>query len=163
MITLRDFNEDDLAQLLCILNDPEVVKYLSSKIPTPYTLEDSQWWISTGSKIGIIKAIDFNGSLVGCIGAEPGSFEYQRSAEIGYWVAKEYWRKGIATHAINEMVSLVFKTTGIVRLFASVFSENTASLNVLEKCNFKLESVQSKAIYKNDEFYDNHVFSILKT
>jgi RimJ/RimL family protein N-acetyltransferase len=140
-----------------------VVRYLSSKIPTPYTLEDAQWWVSTGSKIGIVKAIDFNGSLVGCIGAEQGEFEYQRSAEVGYWIAKEYWRKGIATHVINEIISLVFKTTDIVRLFASVFSLNTASMNVLVKCGFELESVQQKAIYKNDEFYNNHLFSILKT
>jgi len=163
MITIRDFNEGDSAQLLCILNDPEVVRYLSSKIPTPYTLEDAQWWVSTGSKIGIVKAIDFNGSLVGCIGVEQGKFEYERSAEVGYWIAKDYWKKGIATHAINEIISLVFKTTDIVRLFASVFSQNTASMNVLLKCGFELESIQKNAIYKNDEFYNNHVFSILKT
>ncbi|MCJ8294637.1 MAG: GNAT family N-acetyltransferase [Colwellia sp.] len=163
MITFRDFDEGDTAQLLCILNDPEVVKYLSSKIPTPYTLENAQWWISTGSKIGIVKAIDFNGSLVGCIGAEQGEFEYQRSAEIGYWIAKDYWRQGIATQAINDIISLVFKTTDIVRLFASVFSKNTASMHVLGKCGFELEAVHKKSIYKNDKFYNNHVFSILKT
>jgi len=163
MITIRDFNESDSAQLLCILNVPEVVKYLSSKIPAPYTLEDAQWWISTGSKIGIVKAIDFRGSLVGCIGAEQGEFEYQRSAEIGYWIAKDYWKKGIATHAIKEIISLVFNTTDIVRLFASVFSQNTASMNVLIKCGFELESVHKKAIYKNDVFFNNHVFSLLKS
>jgi len=163
MITIRDFHEGDSVQLLHILNDPEVVRYLSSKIPTPYTLDDAQWWISTGSKIGIVKAIDIDGSLVGCIGAEQGEFEYQRSAEIGYWIAKDYWRKGIATYAINEIISLVFKNTDIVRLFACVFSQNTASLNVLGKCGFELESVHNKAIYKNDEFYNNHVFSLLKT
>jgi len=163
MITLRDFNEGDADQLLCILNDPEVIKFLSSKIPTPYTLKDAQWWISTGSKTSMVKAIEFNGSLVGCIGAEQGEFEYKRSAEIGYWIAKDFWRRGIATQAINEITSLVFNTTDIIRLFASVFSSNTASMHVLGKCGFELESVHKKSIYKNDEFYNNHVFSILKT
>ena len=163
MITIRDFNEGDTVQLLSILNDPEVVKYLSSKIPSPYALEDAQWWISTGSKVGIVKAIEFNGSLVGCIGAERGEFEYIRSAEIGYWIAKDYWRQGIASQAIDEIILLVFKTTNIIRLFASVFSQNTASMYVLEKCGFELESVHKKAIFKNDEFYNNHLFSLLKT
>jgi RimJ/RimL family protein N-acetyltransferase len=163
MITIRDFNEGDTEQLLSILNDHEVVKFLSSKIPTPYTPEDAKWWISTGSKMGIVKAIDFDGSLVGCIGAEKGEFEYQRSAEIGYWIAKDYWRQGIATKAINEIISLVFNTTDIVRLFASVFSHNTVSMRLLSRCGFELEAVHSKAIYKNDKFYNNHVFSLLKT
>ncbi len=162
MITLRNFNEGDTELLLSILNDQEVVKYLSSKIPTPYTPEDAKWWVSTGSKMGIVKAIDLNGSLVGCIGAEKGEYEYQRSAEIGYWIAKDYWSQGIATQAINEITSLVFNTTDIVRLFASIFSQNTASMRVLDKCGFELEAVHNKAIYKNDEFYNNHVFSLLK-
>ena len=163
MITLIDFNEGDTELLLSILNDQEVVKYLSSKIPTPYTAENAKWWISTGSKMGIVKAIDLNGSLVGCIGAEKGEFEYQRSAEIGYWIAKGYWRQGIATQAINEIISLVFNTTDIVRLFASIFSQNTASMRVLSNCGFELEAIHNKAIYKNDKFYNNHVFSLIKT
>ncbi|WP_259368694.1 GNAT family N-acetyltransferase [Colwellia sp. BRX10-4] len=145
------------------MNDQEVVKYLSSKIPTPYTSEDANWWISTGSKMGIVKAIDFNGSLVGCIGAEKGKFEYQRSAEIGYWIAKDHWSNGIATQAVNEIISLVFNTTDTVRLFASIFSQNTVSMRVLGKCGFELEVVHNKAIYKDDIFYNNHVFSLLKT
>jgi ribosomal-protein-alanine N-acetyltransferase len=111
----------------------------------------------------MVKAIEFNGSLVGCIGAEQGEFEYKRSAEVGYWIAKDFWRRGIATQAINGITSLVFNTTDIIRLFASVSSSNTASMHVLGKCGFELESVHKKAIYKNDEFYNNHVFSILKT
>ena len=163
MMILREFKEDDKAQLVHILNEPEVVKYLSSKIPKPYTMQDAQWWISTGSKIGIVKAIECNGTLIGCIGADRGEFEYQRSAEIGYWIAKDYWRQGVATQAINELIPLIFKTTNIVRLFASVFSKNTASIRVLDKCGLQLEAIHKKAIYKDDKFYDNHVFSLLKT
>lgn len=161
MIILRDFNEGDTEPLLSILNNQEVIKYLSSKIPAPYTLEDAKWWISTGSRIGIVKAIDLNGSLIGCIGVEKGEFEYQRSAEIGYWIAKDYWRQGIATQAIKEMTSLIFNTTDVVRLFASIFSENIASMRVLSKCGFELEAIHAKAIFKNGKFYNNHIFNLL--
>lgn len=56
MIELRDFKEEDIAQLTHILNDAEVSKYLSTKIPQPYTQQDSHWWINAGSKTGIIQA-----------------------------------------------------------------------------------------------------------
>jgi RimJ/RimL family protein N-acetyltransferase len=163
MITFRDFKEEDKAALLTILNEPQVVKYLSSRIPKPYTLEDAHWWIFTGSKIGIVKAIECNGTLIGCIGADRGVFEYQRSAEVGYWIAKDYWGQGFATHAIKQFIPFVFETTDIVRLFASVFSPNTPSERVLIKCGFKLEAIQKQAIFKEGEFYNSHLFSLLKT
>ncbi len=162
MITLRDFKEEDKTALLNILNEAQVVKYLSSKIPAPYTLEDAHWWIFTGSRMGIVKAIEFKGELIGCIGAEKGLFEYQRSAELGYWIAIDYWGQGIATQAIKQFIPFVFETTDIVRLFASVFSANTASERVLTKCGFNLEAIQKKAIYKEGEFFNNHIFSLLK-
>jgi len=163
MITFRDFKEEDKAALLTILNEPQVVKYLSSRIPKPYTLEDAHWWIFTGSQIGIVKAIECNGTLVGCIGADRGVFEYQRSAEVGYWITKDYWGQGFATQAIKQFIPFVFETTDIVRLFASVFSPNTPSERVLIKCGFKLEAIQKQAIFKEGEFYNSHLFSLLKT
>jgi RimJ/RimL family protein N-acetyltransferase len=163
MIKLREFKQEDKSDLIRILNEAEVSKYLSSKIPVPYTSEDAHWWIHTGSKIGIVKAIEAEGQLIGCIGLNRGEFEYERSAEIGYWITKEFWRKGIATQSIDEIVSYAFETTDIVRVFGSVFSENLASMRVLDKCGFELEAIHKQAIYKNNRFYNNHVYSKLKT
>lgn len=163
MLTLRSFQQQDMERLVFILNEPDVVRYLSSKIPTPYTVEDAQWWISTGSQMGIVQAIELNGMLVGCIGADRGEFEYNRSAEIGYWIASDFWRQGIATQALNQFVPHVFDTTDIVRLFASVFSENIASMKVLTKCHFAHEATHKKAIFKDGKFYDDHIYSILKS
>ena len=163
MITLRDFKEEDTSALLTILNEPKVVKYLSSRIPKPYTLEDAHWWVFTGSKIGIVKAIEYNGTLIGCVGADRGVFEYQRSAEVGYWSAKDYWGQGFATQAIKQFIPCVFETSDIVRLFASVFSPNTASERVLTKCGFTLEAIQKRAIFKEGKFYNSHLFSLLRT
>ncbi len=162
MIKLREFNEDDIPSLVKILNTPGVIQFLSSKIPFPYTKEDAQWWVSTGSKTGIVRAIEVDHQLVGCIGAEPGVFEYQHSAEVGYWIDQAFWRQGIASQALAQFVPYVFQTTDIVRLFASVFLSNKASMHLLSKCGFEREAVLKKAFYKNDNYYDNHLFSILK-
>ena len=162
MIKLRKFQQHDQADLVRILNDAEVNKFLSARIPVPYTDEDAKWWISTGSQMGTIRAIEYNGTLVGCIGVSRGEFEYSRSGEIGYWVAKEYWRKGIATYAVNALTSYIFENTDIIRLFGAVFSHNAASKGVLKKCGYSLEAIHKKAMFKNDEFYDNHLYCKLK-
>ena len=82
MITLREFKAQDAPFIINTLNDEQVTRYLSSKIPFPYTQADANWWISQGSKNGIIKAIVVNGQFAGCIGITPGEFEYKRSGEI---------------------------------------------------------------------------------
>lgn len=162
MILLRDFTENDVGRLTLILNDVSVTQFLSTKIASPYTKENALWWINEGSKGDLIKAISFNGILVGCIGVNRGDFEYQKSGEIGYWLDKEYWRKGIASVAIQQISEVVFSNTDIVRLFASVFSGNEPSMQLLLKSGFKQEAVLENAIFKNGSFFNNHVFAKLR-
>ncbi len=45
MITLRDFTIEDTERLVEVLNDCEVTRFLSTKIPSPYTHSDAEWWI----------------------------------------------------------------------------------------------------------------------
>jgi len=162
VILLRDFTENDIGRLTLILNDVSVTQFLSTKIASPYTKENALWWINEGSKGDLIKAISFNGIVVGCIGVNRGDFEYQKTGEIGYWLDKEYWRKGIASAAIQQISELVFSNTDIVRLFASVFSGNEASMQLLLKSGFKQEAVLENAIFKNGSFFNNHVFAKLR-
>lgn len=162
MITLRPFKKSDVTPLVSILNDAEVARYLSSKIPSPYTPDDAIWWIEEGSQQGVIRAIEYEGQLVGCIGVNRGEFEYSRSGEIGYWLAKSHWRQGITALAIKQIIHMVFAETDIIRIFGAVFSDNLASRRLLLKCGFVEEARMAKAIYKNNTFYDKFVFALLK-
>ena len=158
---LRDFKQEDSEPLVIFLNNENVTRYLTTRIPNPYTEQDALLWITEHSKVGINKAIEYNGVLVGAIGVRPGEFDYKRMAEIGYWIAEEYWNKGIATAALKEMTSQIFSTTDIVRLVAPIFNGNKGSKRVLEKCGYQLEGIFKNAIYKNDCFYDEAIYAKL--
>lgn len=162
MFTLRDFSESDIDRLIDILNDDAVTQYLSTKIPFPYTKEDAIWWVKEGSNSELIKAISVDGILVGCIGINTGEFEYERSGEIGYWLARSHWRKGITSAAIRQLSEYAFSHTNMVRLFASVFSSNIPSMQLLLKSGFHQEAILERSIFKNGHFYNNHIFSLLK-
>ena len=161
-VLLRDFLDSDVERLKRILNDDSVTRFLSTKIPSPYTTDDAVWWVNEGSKGELIKAITVDNCLVGCIGVNRGEFEYNRSGEIGYWLAREYWRQGIASCAIQRITNFVFSNTDIVRVFASVFSDNEASMQLSLKSDFNQEAVLENAIYKNGSFYNNHIFAKIK-
>ena len=159
MITLRQFQPGDSESLVALLNNINVTRYLSSRIPFPYSSSDADWWVSTGSKNGFVNAIVVNDKLVGCVGAERGSFEESRSAEIGYWIGEPYWGHGYATEAVDRLTRSLFSDTDIVRIFAPVFSPNRASMRVVEKCGYKLEGIFRKGCYKDGQYYDKHIFS----
>lgn len=64
---------------------------------------------------------------------------------IGYWVGKEFWRRGIASAAVAEFLLLI----KIRPLFAEVANRNTASKRVLEKNGFTLHDEGVKiSMYK---------------
>lgn len=158
-LVLRDFCKNDIEPLVLFLNNKNVTKFLTSRIPQPYSIDDAKWWVNTGSKEGITKAVEVDGKYVGSIGATAGEFESNRSAEIGYWLEENSWGKGIATEVVMEMTEYVFSNTDIVRLYAPVFSPNKASMRVLEKCGYQLEGVLRKAIYKNGVYLDEHLYA----
>lgn len=78
----------------------------------------------------ILKTILFNGQVAGNIVC----WEQDGKREVGYWVGKEYWGKGIATKALAEFLVHVKMRP----LVAHVAKHNVASRRVLEKCGFTL-------------------------
>ena len=75
-----------------------------------------------------------------------------------YWLAEHHWGKGIASEATSKMTDYVFAETEIVRIAALVYSPNTASMKVLEKCGYRLEAIRQKAGFKHGVFLDEHAF-----
>ena len=145
---------------MSILNCSEVTEFLSSRIPSPYTVNDAEWWLETGCKQGLIRAIEINGKFAGCIGAEPGQHEHVFTGEVGYWLAKEFWHQGYATQALKQLLALVEPET-FARLQATVFQGHISSCKVLEKCGFKLEATLENALYKHGRFYDAFLYGQL--
>ena len=59
-------------------------------------------------------------------------FPHAGQPEVGYWVGREFWGRGVATRALAEFLRLVARRP----LHARVATDNAASLRVLEKCGF---------------------------
>ena len=159
MIELRSLKCSDIDAIAKYANNFNVSQYLSSRMPYPYTREHAQWWVETGSKYnGTHFAIDLKGECIGSVGVRYGEHETQYSGEIGYWIAEHHWGKGFASAATSKMTDYVFAETEIVRIAALVYSPNTASMKVLEKCGCRLEAIRQKAGFKHGVFLDEHAF-----
>ena len=157
---LRDWTMDDAGPLVKHADNPHISARMRDAFPSPYTLDDAKRFIAMATAPGpnLFLAIDVNGEAAGGIGIHPKSDVRCRSAEIGYWLSESYWGQGIVTDAVSALVPVAFERYDIVRLQAGIFSTNTASMRVLEKCGFTREAVHKNAIWKNGRLLDEVVY-----
>jgi RimJ/RimL family protein N-acetyltransferase len=128
--------------------------------PSPYTINDARRFIAraTGPSPGLLLAIEVQGKAAGGIGINPLNDTYRGTAEIGYWLAEPFWGNGIMTDAVRALVPVTFDRTALVRIQAGIFSNNPASMQVLEKCGFVREAVHRKAITKHGMVMDEVMY-----
>lgn len=163
-IILRPWEEKDAERLAQIANNKKIYDNLRDYFPHPYTLGDAKTYIeslSDNEKI-LIFAIEYEGVLVGNIGAFFQSDVYQKNAEIGYFLAEEFWRKGIMTKAIRAITSYVFENYDIIRIYAEPFFRNSGSRRSLEKSGFQHEATLKQNIVKNGLLEDGCIYALLK-
>jgi ribosomal-protein-alanine N-acetyltransferase len=95
---------------------------------------------------------------VGSIGCMPKEDISRKTIEIGYFIGEPYWSKGIATEAVKQLLGFITTRLDVVRIEAHVFASNNASMTVLRKNEFYLEAIHRKAVFKNNELIDDHVW-----
>ncbi len=90
----------------------------------------AHWTRILGDGGSLKKTILWNGQVVGNI----VSYGPTEEREVGYWIGREFWGKGIATRALAAFLDQEQTRP----LFAHVAQQNLASLRVLQKCRFSL-------------------------
>ncbi len=163
-IRLRSLVVDDAERISFLLNNKNVWDNLRDYVPFPYSKIDAQEFIAHSSKPDSnIFAIVFKNEFCGVISLEQLKDVYRLSAEIGYWIGEPFWGKGIASQAVKLITDFGFRELPLERIFASVFEHNKASMRVLEKNGYRLESIAKNAVIKNKVISNQYTYAILKT
>ncbi|MEM3593035.1 MAG: GNAT family protein, partial [Candidatus Micrarchaeia archaeon] len=82
--------------------------------------------------------------------------------KLGFWIAKEYRRKGIMTKAVKLATDYWFKKYRLKRIYANTRKWNKPSARVLEKAGFKFEGLIRKDVMKDGKYYDNLLFAKIR-
>ena len=75
------------------------------------------------------------------------------SVDLGYTVARPYWRRGIATEAIRALLRFAFEDLHTHRVNVDTRMDNLASLRLMETLNFLPEGVRRECIRNPDGSY----------
>ena len=158
---LRHWVLSDAKELTSLCNAIDR-RFLSDRLPYPYTEKDAEEWLKmvtdNDAITGTYRAIVCNGKLIGSISVEKKDYD----AEIGYMLLNEYSNKGIGTEAVRQVCSIAFKDLSLEQITANVFQPNIASIRVLLKNGFRYKSTIPNAIIKDGNVYDLLIYALTK-
>lgn len=165
---LRKWRLSDAKDLAKALNNEKILNNLRDGLPFPYTEKDAAHYITAmlsaddNSTFAYAYAVTVDDRAVGSIGAFRQSNIHCKTAELGYYLAEEYWGKGIMTDAIRQICSLIFDTTDILRIYAEPFDCNIGSRRALEKAGFTYEGTMKYNAVKNGKVLDMTMYALTK-
>lgn len=167
IVRIRKWELTDAKDLAAALSNKKVQDNLRDGLPYPYTEQDGKDFISAmlaaDENDTFAFAITADGKVAGSIGAFRQGNIHRQTAELGYYIAEEYWGKGIMTEAVKLLCEYIFSHTDIIRIYAEPFAHNIGSQRVLEKAGFQYEGTLRANAVKNGEVMDMKMYAKVKS
>jgi [ribosomal protein S5]-alanine N-acetyltransferase len=164
-LTLRPFTPSDAADVRRLAGDADVARNTLT-MPHPYEEGMAEAWISThaedfarGDELVLAITLRETEALVGAIGMRLS--QAHASGELGYWIGKPWWGRGLATEAAGVLVDFGFRALGLQRVWASHFSRNPASGRVMQKLGMRHEGHLRQHYLRFGERLDIDVYGLL--
>lgn len=164
-LILREIRSDDVNEIFEIRANEDVMRYFGKD--TLKNMKEAEDLINLTSedfknREGIRWGITFKNSekIIGSGGIWRILKPHLRG-EIGYELSPQYWKKGIMTEAITEMIRFSFDKMNLHTIEANIDPANFASAKLLEKSGFIKEGHIRESYYRNGAFTDTAVYSII--
>jgi RimJ/RimL family protein N-acetyltransferase len=128
LVQLRDVAPDDLPLFFEHQRDPEAVAMVAFNSRDRAAF-DAHWAKILANETCLTKTVAVDGQPAGHI----VSFMRGGEREVGYWLDRAFWGRGVATQALSAFLQLEQRRP----LYAGVARHNGGSIRVLQKCGFR--------------------------
>ncbi len=137
---------------------PWVNEHFSLESVRAYYRRTLQKFANNEDEIGL--NIVFKGEIVGGTGFHEINWA-DKSAEIGYWLAKDATGKGLVTKSVVRLLEYAFDERNLNRIVIKCVPENTKSRAIPDKLGFTIEGIEREAGWLHTRFVDHVVYSML--
>lgn len=139
-LTLRSPTMADAPRIAAIANDFEVAR-MTTRMPHPYSLADAEAFLASNEfrdpdKERVFAITTEDDGLIGMIGLHPPGERGAMGHEIGYWLGRDWWGRGLATEAAQAVLAFAKHDWRRRMLVSGHFADNPASGEVLSKAGF---------------------------
>ncbi len=161
-IKLRQFLDADIDNVFKGLSHPDIVKYYGVSYNSLEATKEQMTWFENLRKNdkGIWWALcdKTDGNFVGAGGLNEMNLK-NKKAEIGFWLLKDYWGKGIMNETMPIILNYAFNNIGLHRIEGFVETENKNCKKALAKLNFNFEGTMKDCEIKNGAFISLDIYS----
>lgn len=166
-VKLRELNFSDAEFIVKNARDKDIIKY-TFVIAPPFDLETAKKFIRKAKKeikdkVAYEFGIELNNTreLIGTINLFNINWK-NKNAEIGFWMAKNYWGRGLSDQSLNLMLKFGFSQLKLKRIQARVLDKNEPAQKLLERAGFKLEGRLRKKTFFKKRWYNDLIYGLLK-
>ena len=148
-VYLKTLCKEDTKSLAIIANDYEIAFNIANlgSFPYPYKISSAKSFIDFASK-AFDKEAEFHfgiflsntNQILGVIGLK-NLDQHISSAEIGYWIGRQFWNKGYASESIKLILFLGFEYLAMNKLWGKTFYFNKASQRVMENGGLRRDGI----------------------
>jgi RimJ/RimL family protein N-acetyltransferase len=141
-LLLEPWQNSDWAAFRPIAEDAEVMRYITGGVPWSEEqirgFVDRQVQLYMERRFCRWKATDISsGELAGFCGV--GFWRDRLDPEIGWWLARRYWGRGLATEAARCALRDAFERVRLPRVISVAMVENAASRRIMEKLGLQFQ------------------------
>ena len=142
-LILRRWEENDAERLYEYAKDPDVGPIAGW--PAHQSMDESREVIRNvlhGKEAYAIR-LKTDGKAIGAIelklNGHTDMTDRDNECELGYWLGKPFWGKGIMPEAAKEMLRHAFEEIGMMKVWAGYYEGNRKSKRVQEKVGFRYQ------------------------
>jgi [ribosomal protein S5]-alanine N-acetyltransferase len=163
-VTLREFVVDDVDQVLALVGDDQVTRWLSFDSRSRRQAVDMV--------AGIVERAQLNprteyylavtvADATNIIGFVRLGLDGAQAAKLGYAIRADHWGHGYATSAARAMLDFGFDSLSLHRISAAIGPDNAASIGVVEHLGFHYEGRIRDHVFTNGAWRDSLLYSTL--
>jgi RimJ/RimL family protein N-acetyltransferase len=161
-VSLRPLGLQDVPFLLRWVNDPINRQYIIRY--TPVREKEEREWVEGSGKnnSSVTLGITVKGKLIGSLGFHEINWK-DRNADIGIMIGDSRYReKGYGSDAARTLVEYGFNTLNLHKLVWKAVAFNDRSVNCAKKCGFSEEGRLREFVFKNGQYFDEVILSVLR-
>ncbi len=164
LLILRPWREDDAEELYKYACDPEVGPPAGW---LPHTsAENSREIIRTvlSAPETYPVCLKEDGKPIGSIGLHRNDIaEDDDEYELGYWIGKPFWGRGLIPEASREILRHAFEDLGMNRIWCGYYDGNVKSRHVQEKLGFVYHhTTEGLEVEQMNEIRTGHVMLMMR-
>ena len=164
-LRLVQFEERHLEAMFLLRTSDDVMRFVER--PRPENIEEVREMLMNNKELaekkeGIVWVVELKEEqiLAGTIGFWRMKKEHHR-AEIGYMILPQYWKQGIMSEALREVLRYGFDVMRLHSIEADINPENSASATILERNGFSREAFFKENFYWKGKYLNSAIYSLL--